>query len=116
MDFSYSLARWGTEEFKEAVHTQLMNNEGDLPLDEFCQSGGAPDPEGLADFAVGSVEERETEIVVMASAYFDESIPSACKDFNYKERRHGRLIIKIDKASGSADIESEPERFNAEYY
>ena len=98
------------------MHTQLMNYEGDLPLDEFCQSGGAPDPEGLAHFAVDSFEEKETEIVVMASAYFEESSPTACKDVNYTEKRHGRLIITIDIASGSAEIESDFERFNAEYY
>jgi hypothetical protein len=116
MDFSYSLGKWGTEEFKDAVHTQLMENESDLPLEDFCQSGGAPDPEGLADFTVDSFEETETEIVARASAYFDESISTACKDINPTERRHGRFTIKIDKVSGSADIESDPERFNAEYY
>lgn len=116
MDFSYSLGKWGTEEFEDAVHTQLAENESDLPLDDFCQSGGAPDPEGLADFAIDSFEETQTEIVVKASAYFNESSSTACKDINNTERRHGRLIVKIDKASGSADIESDVERFNAEYY
>ncbi|MEY2520537.1 MAG: hypothetical protein QOF24_2296 [Verrucomicrobiota bacterium] len=116
MNFSYSLAKWGTDEFEDAVHTQLMENEGDLPLGDFCQDGGAPDPEGLADFAIDSSEETQTEIVVKASAYFVESSSTACKDINNKERRHGRLIIKIDKSSGSADIESDVERFNAEYY
>jgi hypothetical protein len=118
MDFSHSLGEWGTEGFKDSVCTRLMELESDLPLEDFCESGGAPDPVGLADFTVDEVEEHQNEIVVTSSVSFKESIPTGCKDANHLERREGKLIIRINETSGHAEVEADPtaERGNLEYY
>lgn len=118
MNFSACVDKWGSDEFEGEVQTALTENEWQLPLDEFCQEGGAPDPEGWPEFSIGEATEENGEIVVSVTAHFKESISTSCKDVNFKERRQGALIVRIDKKTGSGEVEpdfSSP-RFNAENY
>jgi hypothetical protein len=80
-----------------------------LPLDQFCEAGGAPDAEGVADFTVDDCSEGEGEITVKSTVYFQELIPTACRDANFKVERKGTLILKIDRTTGSAEAEADPE-------
>ncbi len=107
LDFSESLSKWGTEDFKEAVEIDLGENESDLPLEDLCESGGVPDWEDSAEFDLGDPEERANRIILTGDVWFNESIPSGCRDINWNEARRGRIFVEIDKKSGRADVSVE---------
>jgi hypothetical protein len=118
MNCADCLKEWRTERFGDAIENWLVQNENDLPLQDFCDQGGGPDPEGLPHFIFRDAKEQQGEIVVNSSVFFKESIPSACKDANITEDREGTLIIRIDKSTGTAEVETDPDsmRRNLENY
>lgn len=107
LDFSASVSKWGTDEFKEAVEIDLGDNESDLPLQELCESGGVPNWEDPAEFDLGEPEERGDLIILTGDVWFNESIPSGCRDMNWHETRRGRIFVEIDKTSGRANVSVE---------
>jgi hypothetical protein len=46
------LKLWGTPGVKDAFISEMLENEGDLPLEDMCQSGGYPSTEDSADCAL----------------------------------------------------------------
>jgi hypothetical protein len=118
VDFSRSLRKWGTPGFKDAFETNLAENDEALPLDDLCEAGGGPDMQSCADFDFENAREAADNIIATAICYFEESIPGGCRELNRTEKRIGRLIVTIDRRSGQADVEIDPnfERRNLENY
>jgi len=119
MDFQPVLESWDAEhqeDFNDELATRLSEKEHELPLDDFCEEGGWP--EDWCGFEVSSTCETETELVSVVLVHFTESVPSGCRDHPRREKRNGKLIVKIDKQTGSGSIESSDdyERHNPEYY
>lgn len=116
--FQDALDKWGTDGFDEALETQLVERESNLPLEGICEAGGGPDWEDTAEFSNIESEERDGKIYITCEVWFNESIPGGCPDINRTEGRHGKLSIELDMQSGLADVavERDEERFNAEYY
>ena len=103
MDFTKSWKKWGSDDFNDAVAMDLEENEADLPLGVFCEAGGLS-WDSFPEFEIDDVKEEGNEIVVTTTVYFKESLPTGCKDMNWQEDRQGKLVVRIDKKSGSAEV------------
>ena len=88
-----------------------------MPLGVFCEAGGLT-WDSFPEFDIDEVGEDGNDIVVTSSVFFKESLPTGCKDMNFTEDRQGKLIVRIDKKSGFADVTADRyfERRNLENY
>ena len=105
--FQRASANWAPTISKRPSRSELGDNESDLPLQELCESGGVPDWEDIAEFNLGAPEERGDLIILTGDVWFNESIPSGCRDMNWHETRRGRIFVEIDKKSGRANVSVE---------
>lgn len=117
LDFEECLSAFGTDGFAERVIERLRELETELPLHQICQMGGDPDWEDWTEYDFGEPTEQGNKIILEGDVWFNESIPTGCRDHNFREPRHGTVLLEIDKDTGRADFTVErAERYNAENY
>jgi hypothetical protein len=115
MEFPRSLEAWGSVAFNEIFLEEVYENEGRLPIDDFCTGGGWPE---YPEFEMREATENEREILVTVNVYFSEVVPGSCPDLPWREDRRGLFALRIDKRTGEveATAEHDADRPNLEYY
>src|SRR4051794_6392309 len=103
MNLAKSLASYGKPEFDDEFEMELRANPNWLPLQGFCQ-GGFPDEEDLS-VHVEEVKADDAHIYVNFRAYFNQTLPSNCADYNSVEPRDADLKVVINRVTGDAHAE-----------
>ena len=109
MRFKESLKAYGTKHFDEILESELDQLQYDLPLDQACLSGGAPDD--IQEIRISNVDDDSTHIHASIRIDFAEILSPFCKDTIVKEPRVfcGRLTISKRDGSGHLEaLEQEP--------
>jgi hypothetical protein len=101
MDFSGSLAAWGTGTFDEAVRSDLVRHQLALPLERSCHNGAWPGD--VSSVAVSEVMLSDSLLQVIVTVHFVEVLPSACRSANYDQAC--TLWVDIDRKTGSGGVD-----------
>ncbi|HET6327606.1 MAG TPA: hypothetical protein VFG04_23185 [Planctomycetaceae bacterium] len=103
MNFSKSLATFGTADFDDDFSDDVDINFNDLDcINDLCENGGWPQ---FKSVAIRGTEERENQIVVRAMLDFIESAPTSCADQNREYPQMAAIAVTIEKSDGSASAE-----------
>lgn len=90
-----SLQSYGTADFENIFIDELMQQESELPLQNFCSQGGWPDGESL-QLRILSVSGQNGEIEISVQCFFKELVPTGCADFKISDTGQGVLSVVLD--------------------
>jgi hypothetical protein len=104
VDLPKTVAAWEEgrrEDIESALDDDLSGQVSDF-LDDACQSGGWPEDEQVE---VGEIKITRNRLTADVTVYFNEIIPSSCKDISNHEDREARLVITLMRGEANARVE-----------
>jgi hypothetical protein len=93
-----------TQRFEELLEDLLSSNANEIPLDDYMDNGGSPDPLSF-DSRISNVHDDEDSVFADLVVHFEENHPSASADVVCTDSYTAKFRLRIDKKSGEVHFE-----------
>jgi hypothetical protein len=92
-----------TQRFEELLEDQLSSSVLEIPVSDYLENGGAPDPASF-DSHISNVREDEFNVYADLTVHFKENHPSSGDDF-YTDCYTAKFKLRIEKQGGEVHFE-----------
>jgi hypothetical protein len=93
-----------TQRFEELLEEQLSSNVAEIPVAEYMDNGGSPDP-GSFDNRISNVHDDSDFVYADLVVHFHENHPATSPEPDRTDRYKAQFKLRIDKLGGEIHFE-----------